>query len=177
MTLKLLNRRSRELHGRTRRKLLGTLAGPSVVGFMYIFSLKAFPTLGNVLHPLLASALAWSIAGLYLLNRGMWSGGVPQEESISTGLAYCRGEVERQLNLLHRLLIWSMGPILLAIATPVLALATVGIDGRGIFPNGLPFVILAFAWILAYLVVRYREQRCLRREIDELKELARESSR
>src|SRR3954462_13909284 len=58
MTLKLIGQRSRELHGRTRRKLLGTLAGPLVVGFLYVFSLKTFPTMGNVLHPLLASALA-----------------------------------------------------------------------------------------------------------------------
>ncbi|MFL6417057.1 MAG: hypothetical protein ACJ74Y_15450 [Bryobacteraceae bacterium] len=171
MTLKLIGQRSRELHGRTRRKLLGTLAGPLVVGFLYLFSLKTFPTMRNVLHPLLASALAWSFAGLYLLNRGMWSGGMPQEVGISTGLEYCRREVERQLYLLQRFVIWSLGPILLAMGAPVLALATVGSKGRGILPNGLPFLILATAWIAAYFVVRFREQRCLRREIDELKEM------
>ena len=110
MTLILIKQRSRDLRTSTRKKLLGTLAGP----------------------------LAWSLAGLFFLNRGMWSSAMPADAGLSTGLEFCRREIERQRALLRRILLWSFGPLLLTIATFILALAMVGTRDRGIFPNGLP---------------------------------------
>jgi hypothetical protein len=174
MTSKLIQRRSRDLRAKTRRKLLGTLAGPLAAGLFYAFGMKEFAPLRQVLHPLFAFALAWSLAGLYLLNRGMWSG-FTGDAGLSTGLEFCRREIERQRDLLRRVLLWSFGPVLLAIAILILALATVGTKDRGIFPNGLPFIILIIVWIVGYFVVRLRDQRELQRAVDELNNIEKEN--
>jgi hypothetical protein len=177
MTLKLIQQRSRDLRAKTRRKLLGTLAGPLVASLFYAFGMKEFATLRQVLQPLFALALAWSLAGLYLLNRGMWSAVMPGDAGLSTGLEFCRREIERQRALLRRLLLWSFGPVLLAIGTFILALAMVGTSDRGIFPNGLPFLILIIVWIVGYFIVRLRDQRKLQREIDGLNDIEKENHR
>jgi hypothetical protein len=175
MTLKLIQQRSRDLRAKTRRKLLGTLAGPLAASLFYAFGMKEFAPLRQVLQPLFAFALAWSLAGLYFLNRGMWSAVMPGDAGLSTGLEFCRREIERQRDLLRRVLLWSFGPVLLAIGTFILALAMVGTRDRGIFPNGLPFLILIVVWIVGYFIVRLREQRELQREIDELNDIEKEN--
>ena len=175
MTLKLIQQRSRDLRARTRRKLLGTLAGPLAAGLFYALAMKEFAPLRQVLQPLFAIALAWSLAGLYFLNRGMWSAVMPGDAGLSTGLEFCRREVTRQRDLVRKVLLWTFGPIMLAIGTFILALAMVSTKERGLFPNGLPFLILIVVWIFAYFIIRFREQRELQREIDELNDLEREN--
>jgi hypothetical protein len=144
--------------------------------FLYGFSIRVFPSLG-LLHLLFAFALAWSVVGLYFLNRGMRSAVMPEDAGFSTGLAFCRGEIQRQRNLLRRALLWSFGPILLAIGTLILALATIGSPVRGVFPNGLPFLALVVVWIIGYFGVRLRQQRELDRQLDELNDVGNENSR
>jgi hypothetical protein len=51
------------------------------------------------------------------------------------------------------------------------------IAGPGIFPNATPFLTLVVVWIAAYFVIRVREQRELRREVDELDDIERENRR
>jgi hypothetical protein len=170
-TLRLIRSKARELQSKTRRKLAGMLVGPLATAFLYAFGIRQFPALGCVLHPLFASALVWSLAGLYFLNRGMRSTEFPGDAGLSTGLEFCRREIERRRNLLRRVLLSSLGPMLLALATLILALAMVGTSDRGLFPNGLPFLVLVVAWILGYFVMRQREVRELQREIDELNDL------
>lgn len=177
MTLKLIQQRPRELRAKTRRKLLGTLAGPLAAGLFYAFAIKEFAALGQVLQPLFVVALAWSLAGLYFLNRGMWSAEMPAEAVLSTGLAFCRREIERQRDLVRRLLLWSFGPVMLAIGTFILALAMVSTKDKGLFPNGLPFLIAVAVWISAYFIIRWREQRDLQRDLDELNDIEREDRR
>jgi hypothetical protein len=67
-----------------------------------------------------------------------------------------------------------LGPILLALATFILGLAAIGTGNRGLFPNGLPFLALVVVWILSYFVIRKREFRELKHEIDELNDLERD---
>lgn len=177
MTLKLIQQRSRELRAKTRRKLLGTLAGPFAAGLFYAFAIKEFAALGQVLQPLFTVSFAWSLAGLYFLNRGMWSAEIPAEAALSTGLAFCRREIGRQRDLVRRLLLWSFGPVMLAIGTFILALAMVSTKDKGLFPNGLPFLIAVAVWIFAYFIIRWREQRDLQRDLDELNEIERENRR
>jgi hypothetical protein len=175
MTLKLIEQRSRDLRAKTRRKLIGTVAGPLAAGIFYAYSMKEFAGLRQGLQLPFALALAWSFAGLYFLNRGMWSAAMPREAGRSTGLESCRREIERQRDLVRRVLVWSFGPVMLAIVTFVVALAMVSTKERGIFPNGLPFLILVVAWIVSWFVIRLREQRELQREIDELKDIEMEN--
>ena len=98
---------------------------------------------------------------------------MPGDAALSTGLQSYRREIARRRDLFQRVLLWSFAPVLLAIGTFVVALAKV--SDRGIFPNALPFMTLVVIWIVAFFVIRMREQRELQREIDELNEIERES--
>jgi MFS family permease len=171
MISKLIEQRSRTLRAKTRRGLIGTVAGPLAAGFFYAYSMRAFPALRQVVQASFAFAVAWGLAGLYFLNRGMWSAVMPGDVGLNSGLEVCRLEIERQRDLVHRLLVWSFGPAMLAIATFVLALAMVSTRERGIIPNGVPFLVLMVVWILSWFVLRLNEKRGLQREIDELKEI------
>jgi hypothetical protein len=176
MNLEKLRQKARDLRASTRRQLLGTLAGPLAASFFYVFAAKQFPQLMTLLQPLLAFALAWSLAGLYFLNRRMWPAEMPGDMGFSTGLEFCRREIERRRQLLARVLLWSFGPVMLALATFILALAMIAGKDRGLLPNGLPFLILVMAWICGYFVMRVREKRQLQRELDELNEIERQNS-
>jgi hypothetical protein len=175
MTLRLIQQRSRELRAKTRRKMLGTLAGPFAVGVICVFGLKEFAALRQVLQPLFVLALAWSLAGLYFLNRGMRSAAMPGDAGLSAGLEFCKREMERQRDLVRRGLLWLFAPNLLGLATVVAALAIAGTKGRGIIPNGLPFLSLVVVWVVAYFIVRARELRNLQYEIGELDAIQREN--
>lgn len=175
MISKLIEQRRRELHARTRRKLIGTVAAPLAASIFYAYSMKEFPALRQVLQLPFAFAVVWGLAGLYFLNRGMWSEVIPGNVGLNTGLEVCRLEIERQRDLVRRFLVWSIGPVMLAVATFVLALVMDSTRERGIFPNGLPFLILMAAWIVSWFVIRLREQRGLQREINELKNIEMES--
>ena len=177
MTLEEIRKKARELHARTRRQLLGTLVGPLAAVLCYAFGRQQFPSLQLVLQPLFAFALAWSLVGLYFLHRGMWSPAMPADAGFSTGLEFCRREIGQRRDHLRRVLLWSFGPVLLAIGTIIMALAMIGSRDRGIFPNGLPFLTLVAAWIVGWFVLRLREQRQLQREIDELNDISGKNSR
>jgi hypothetical protein len=177
MALEEIRQRARELHSRTRRALFGTLVVPLIIASVYAFGFKEFPLVRPTLNPLFGFALAWSLLGLYFLNRRMWSPVMPGDAAFSTGLEFCRGEIERQRDILRRVLVWSFGPVLLAIGTFILALAMIGSRGRGMFTNALPFLIVVVVWILVYFVIRFRDQRQLQRELDELNEIDRQNRR
>lgn len=174
MTLEKIREKVRELHTKTRRQLLGTLTGPLVAAFFFVFGVKLFPS-QHVLQPLFALALVWSLAGLYFLSRARWSAGRPEDAGFSAGLEFCRREIERQRDYLRRIVLWGFGPVLLAIGTFILALAMVA--GREIFPKAMPLMTLIVLWIAAYFVIRMRQQLGLQREIDELDKIERENSR
>ncbi len=175
MISKLIEQRSRTLRAKTRKGLIGTVAGPLAAGFFYAYSMKAFPALRQVLQASFAFAVAWGLAGLYFLNRGMWSAVTPGDVGLNTGLEVCRLEIERQRDLVRRSLVWSFGPTMLAIATFILALALVSPGARGIIPNALPLLIVLVVWIVSFFVIRLRQQREFQREIDELKDLEMEN--
>ena len=151
---------------------MGTVAGPLAAGVFCAYGMKEFAGLRQVLQLPFACAIAWSLAGVYFLNRGLWTAQIPETQpgdaGLSTGLEFCRREIARQRDLVRRALVWSFGPIMLAIGTFVAALAEVSSRERGIFPNGLPFLILVVVWIVAWFAIRLREQRGLQSEIDEL---------
>jgi hypothetical protein len=175
MISKLIEQKSRELRTRTRRGLIGTVTAPLAAGIFYAYSMKSFPALRQVLQPPFLFAVAWGLAGVYFLNRGMWSAAMPGDLGLKTGLEACRLEIARQRDLARRVLVWTFAPLMLTVATFVLALALIPPRGRGIFPNGLPFLIVLVVWIVSFFVLRSHEQRKLKREIDELKDIEMEN--
>jgi hypothetical protein len=171
MTTLLLRRRVRELHAKTRKQLVGSLVMPIVIVGLYIYAIKQFHY--PVVQWLFALAIAWSVAGVYFLNRGMWSAAMPGDAALSTGLEFYRREVGRRCDLFRRLLWWGFLPMVSIIGTFILALVKTG--GGAAFPKAMPFITLVVVWIAAYFAIRLREQRELRREIDELNAIEKEN--
>jgi hypothetical protein len=125
-----------------------------------------------------AFAIAWSLAGQYFVNRGIWSATLPGDAALSTGLESYRREVERRRYLSGRFLLWSFGPVVLAIATLIVLILSFGIRNRGMLLKGtllnmIPFLALVVIWIVSVFVIRMRDQRELQREIDDLNDIER----
>jgi hypothetical protein len=99
----------------------------------------------------------------------MWSSEMPGDAGLSAGLAFCRRELERQRDLGRRSLLWTFGPVMMAIGTLILGLLVVT-RNRNLTPI-LPFLILVLLWIVAVFMIRLRVQRQLQHEIEELNDL------
>ena len=175
MTLEKIRQKVRELHAKTRRQLLGNLVVPLIVVAFYGFGIKHFH------HPVLRSAfafaIAWSLAGLYFLNRGMWSAMLPGDAAVSTGLESYRREVERRRSLSGRFMLWGFGPVVFAVATLIMLILNLGIGSgmslRETLLKMTPFLTLLVIWLVAVFVIRMRQQRELHREIDQLNDIER----
>jgi hypothetical protein len=157
--------------------LLGNLVVPFIVVAFYGFGIKQFhhPALRSVF----AFAIAWSLAGLYFLNRGMWPAMLPGDAALSTGLESYRREVERRLSLSGRFMVWGFGPAVFAIATLIMLILSLGIGGgmslKGALLKMAPFLTLLAIWLVGFFVIRMRQQRELNREIDQLNEIESEN--
>jgi hypothetical protein len=173
MTLEKIRKKTQELHTKTRRELIKSIAGPLIVVAICGFGIR-LPD--PVLRAILAFAIAWSLTGQYFLNRGMWSATLPGDAALRTGLESYRREVERRRFLFSRIMLWHFGPVVFAIAILVVFIASLGIGNRGMLLkealfNMSPFLTLIVIWIAAVFVIRMRQQRELQREIDELREI------
>ncbi len=175
MTLEKIRQKVREHQAKSRRQLLGTLSGPLAVALCFAIGIKLFSPLRPDLQLLYGFALAWSLAGLFFLTRGNWSRAMPGDEGFSAGLEFCRREVERRRDYFRHVVMWSFGPVLLAIGTIILGLARAA--GGRIFPNAMPFMTLVGVWIAGYFVMRAREQRQLQQAINELNDIERQNGR
>jgi hypothetical protein len=175
MTLEKIRKKVRELHAKTRRQMLGNLVVPLVVVALCGFGMKQFPHPG--LRSLFALAIAWSLAGLYFLNRGMWSVMLPGDSALSTGLESYRREVERRRSLTGRILLWGFGPVVFAVATLIVLILTLGTGSGMRLQEALlkmtPFLTLLAVWFVGFFVIRMRQQRELQQEIDELNDIER----
>ncbi len=168
----LIQQKTHQLRAQKRQRVFACFVAPGLAVFSYVFCLKLYPPLQQAVHYLFVFSFAWSAAGAYFLKRGLSSGELPEAAGLSTGLEFCRGEIKRQLSYLRRALLWSFGPILLAIGTLVLVLAT----RFPLFPVGIPFLTVVVVWIAAYVFIRARQQRDLERELDELSEVEKANS-
>jgi len=166
MTVEKIRQKTQELHTKTRRALLRGMTTPLLVAGMAGWLITQIHG-GPALRAVFAFAIAWSLAGQYFLNRGMWSGTLPGNAAASTGLQSYRIEVERRRYLSGRFLLWSLGPVVLAVAAFTLPILSLGI-GNGMLRNTIPFLAVLTVWIVAVFVIRMRDRRELQREIDDL---------
>src|SRR5260370_3887300 len=120
MTLEKIRQKVRELHAKTRRQLLGNLVVPLIVVAFYGFCIKQFHH--PVLHLMFAFAIAWSLAGVYFLNRGMWSAMLPGDAALSTGLQSYRRVVGRRGSLPSRLRLFGVESLRFATSTLIVIL-------------------------------------------------------
>ena len=165
MTLEKIQKKVRELNVKTRRELIKAIASPVLV---VVMSCLAFATMpgqhDSAQRWTLAFAFAWSLAGQRALHRGMRLATLPGDAAMTTALDYYRREVERRKTLYGRTLLWSFGPVILALGVFCLPF----LKNRVLLTNAIPFLSLVVVWIAAYFVLRMRIQKDLQREIDEL---------
>lgn len=171
MTLEKIRQKTKELQAKTRRALFGGIVVSLLVAGLsgYGIVLAGSP----VTQAVFVVAVAWSLAGQYFLNRGMWSEGLPEDAALRTGLLSYRREVERRRHLSGRVLWWSFGPVLVAVGALIALIIGFGIVNRGMPLAGtlrkmLPFLTLMLLWIVGIFVLRVRDRRQLQREIEDL---------
>lgn len=168
LTLKLIRQRAQDLHARTRRELFGNIAMIPLVAAVAWFGF--LQTHDLAFRSAFVAAVAWAVAGQYLVHRGMWSATPLERSALMTGLEFYRREIDRRRNLLGRFLQWTIGPIVLCMGALILLLTgmtrSVGKPGAVI-----PFTTLAVIWLVLVFVLRSRDQRALKREIDQLNEI------
>ena len=176
MTLEKIRQKTQELHAKTRRALLGGITVSLLVVGISGYGIAWAD--GPGVRAVFAFAIAWSLAGQYFVNRGIWAATLPGDAALSTGLESYRREVERRRYLSGRFLLWSFGPVVLAIATLIVLILSFGIRNRGMLLKGtllnmIPFLALVVIWIVSVFVIRMRDQRELQREIDDLNDIER----
>ena len=163
MTVQQIQRKTQELRAKTRRALLGAMITPLLVAVVAGWIVAQLPS-SPLLRMAFVFAVAWSLAGPYFVSRGMF----PAMPSATPGLESYRREVERRRALLSRFLLWTFGPVVFALGTFIVPLLS-----GGWLRNMIPFLALVIIWIVSVFVIRMRDQRELRREIDELDRLER----
>jgi len=175
MTSEMIRRKARELHAKTRRELLGSITAPLAVAVLSGLGAAIFDD--TVQRAVFVLGFAWALAGQYFVHRGMWSATLPGDEASTTGFEFYRREIKRRRDLFRLVLRWSFGPIVLAIAALILPIMTGGVKQRGAFLKMIPFLTLLAVWIGSFFVVRMRQQRELKREIEVLNDIERANKR
>jgi len=174
MTLeKMIRRRAQELHAKTVRERLGSVAGPvSVIAFSALGIAVGY---NPVQRAVFAIAIGWSLAGAYVLNRGMWQGRLAEDAALATGLEFCRREIERGIYIQRRFLLWVFAPIVLAIGALVVPQVGSGFGSGGTIAKMSPFLTLFALWMIGVFVIRRMRSKQLQREIEELNDIESEN--
>lgn len=174
LTLKLIRQRAQDLHARTRRELFGNIAMIPLVAAVAWFGFRQTRDFG--FRSAFVAAVIWAVAGLYLVHRGMWSASAPERSALMTGLDFYRQEIARRRNLLGRFLQWTIGPVVLSLGTLTLLLTGIA---RSVGKPGavLPFTTLGVVWLVLVFVLRSRNQRELKQEVDQLNQIEREAGK
>ncbi len=161
MTLNLIHRRIRGLKAKTRGQLLGhvALCITEIACFAYV--LKSMPQL----WPFLVVAIVWSLSGLFLMTRDIRSGTRPGDQPFTTGVDFYRAEIERRESFLRGGTVRVVGPAILAAGTFLFSVSGGRFD---LLLKTLPFVSVLAVWAIGYHLIRRKEQRELKRELDEL---------
>ncbi len=170
---KMMRRRAEELHAKTLRERLGTLAGPLSTGVISALGIALDHNPAQ--RVAFAIAVAWSVAGVYVLNRGIWRVTLPGDGATATGLEFCRKEIERQIHFHNRFLLWCFAPIVLAMGALVVPLLKNDFGRGGALSKMSPFLSLFALWVILIFVFRNRGWRALQREVDELNDIEKET--
>ena len=165
MSLEEIRFRARMLHAKTRRELQSNITMAVIALAVSIFGIAQVHV--REAQVVFGLAIGWALAGQYFVHRGMWSE-EPGAAELSSGAVFYRRQIEQQLSLFRRALRWSLGPLLLSIATVAVGLAAMAEHQRGSVRAVLPFCTLFVIWIILFFILRSRGQRTLRRELAEL---------
>ena len=169
MNLEEIRRKVRELQHKVQRKQLLNAASVLVMCGLCVWGIVAsYFTWQRVGFAL---AAIWMLLTLLPWLRKKGPIGPGEEAGSSTGIEFCRSELELRRNQLRRPWRWFLGPILLGIGTFLLAPLAAVIRHPGMAVNMLPFLVLLAFWVLFFFRQMSKELREIQRDIDELNAL------
>lgn len=168
---RIVNRRARELHSRTRAEIITGVAAPilfiAVIAWRFGFANDRIVALGFAL------IVVWIVVSLYAMRRRIWGLPEPTLDAVAAvSIDYYRHELQERRDHLRSLWLWH-GPMLLA------CIVFLGAVLGRVWPvyqrmvNALPFVVLLVVWSALNLWQRRRQANELQRELDELDQLRR----
>jgi hypothetical protein len=173
MTPSVVNRKTQRLHTKTHRELLNSIGvslavvALSMLGIMWNH--------GAAMCALFVLTIGWTLVAQYFIYRGSVAYSEPSDVFLDTGLQSYRREVERQLSLSSRLLLWSFGPIMLGFGL-IGALMFAIVGPHGFFRTAIPYLTALGISFIGVVFIKIQQQHDLQREIDELKEIERSNN-
>jgi hypothetical protein len=173
MTMKMIRRKTQHLNTKTRRELLNSIVVSLFVVGISIFGITRIH--GAAMCTLFVLTIGWTLVAQYFVYRGCVADSEPSDVSLNTSLQSYRRQVERQLSLSSRFLLWSFGPIMLAFGV-IAALLFAIVGPHGFLRNAIPYLTLLGISFIGVVFVRIRQQHDFQREIDELKEIERSNN-
>lgn len=173
MTQRVIHRKTQRLHTKTHRELLNSIGVSLVVVGLSILGIIRIH--GAFMCALFVLTICWTLVAQYFVYRGSVPSSEPSDVSLDTSLQSYRQEVERQLGLSSRFLLWSFGPVMLGFGL-IGALLFAIVGPHGFFRNAIPYLTLLGISFLGVAFVRIQQQHDLQREIDELKEIERSNN-
>ncbi len=173
MSLDEIRRKVQTLQNKSR---LTSLAGVVIgLGLSICFAVAVVRAHGLMPRVGLGVLILWGLYGAYQAYR-MWPGSLAPDATFGTSLEFYRRELERRRDQVRDA--WRM-PYLWLLFAGIAFLVAPALIGTHSNPrllvNAIPFFVLLFAWLIAFINIRKRDLRNLGREIDELKALQRES--
>ena len=173
MSLDEIRRKAQALQNKVR---LTALAGVVIgLGLSIFFAVAVARARGVMPRLGLGVLIVWGLYGAYQAYR-MWPGSLAPDATFGTSLEFYRRELERRRDQVRDA--WRMPYLWLLFAGIAFLVAPALIGTRSnprLLVNAIPFFVLLFAWLIAFINIRKRDLRNLGREIDELKALQRES--
>jgi hypothetical protein len=173
MTPRVIHRKTQRLHTKTHRELLNSIGVSLVVVGLSILGIIRIH--GAAMCALFVLTIGWTLVAQYFVYRGSVPSSKPSDVSLDTSLQSYRQEVERQLGLSSRFLLWSFGPIMLGFGL-IGALLFAVVGPHGFLRNAIPYLTLLGISFIGVAFIRIRQQHDLQREIDELKEIERSNN-
>lgn len=177
ITMTLIRQRAQDLHAKTRRTLINSVIShvAALLGCI----------VGTVLSPSPGQRIAYAVGAIYavagatITHRGMWTEPMAGDSGLTTGIEFCRRELERHRALFSRALVWVSGPLIFvagAYLVPALV-ASVYANAHAnprVLAKAIPFFVLLGVWLVVMMFIRVKQKHGLRREIDDLNEIEKE---
>ncbi len=171
MNIEEIRQKVRELQSKFKRQRLANAAQSLVWIGLCVWGLVA--SFSAVQRTGFALTIVWALLTQIPWLQGISSAGEAADVGASTGLEFCRSELQRQRDRLRQPWRWYLGPVFLGIGTFLLGPVGAVMHHPGMAINMAPFLILLAAWVFFFFRQVGLDLRRLQNDIDELNALGR----
>jgi hypothetical protein len=110
-----------------------------------------------------AVGAVYAIAGAMIIHRGMWTESMAGDAGVTTGIEFCRKELERHRALFSRTLVWVSGPLIFVVGAYLVPAIVASIrahpnESPKILVKTIPFFALMGIWVIAFIFIRMKQR-------------------